>query len=87
VPDVFRRRGVNGILSDVLGIIANAFEGARNKDQVKITAQLLSDIHHPVGKLPVCIAIHFVELLVAAADRVRQLDAFLNIRVNAVLEH
>ena len=49
VPDVFRNRGVNGILGNVGCVITDAFERARNQDQVKIPAQLLGILHHPHG--------------------------------------
>src|SRR4029450_13592968 len=49
VPDVFRGRSVNGILGNIGCVIADAFESARNQDEVKIPAQLLAILHHPEG--------------------------------------
>jgi hypothetical protein len=46
MPDVFRDRSVNGILGNVGCVIADAFESARNQDEVKIPAQLLAILHH-----------------------------------------
>jgi len=34
MPDVFRCGGVNGILGNVRGMIAHAFEAAANKNQI-----------------------------------------------------
>src|SRR5262249_51800658 len=87
VPDVLRCRGVYGVLGDVRCVIADAFKSARNQEQVKITAQLLSVLHHSRGQFLVCITVHLIELLVAAANRVSELDIFPHIRVDAVLEH
>src|SRR5438067_1039942 len=87
VPDIFRRRCIHSVLGDVSCVIADAFQGARDQDQVKIPAQLLPVLHHSLGQFPVRITIHLVELLVAAADRVGQFDIFPRERVDAVFEH
>src|SRR5215510_14593336 len=87
VPDVFRCRGVNGVLGNILSMIADALKSARDQEQVKIPVQLLSILHHSRSKFLVCITIHLVECLVATADRVCQLDIFTHICVDAILEH
>lgn len=46
VPDVFGRRGINGILRHVGGVIAHALEAARDKNQIQIAAQLRGIFRH-----------------------------------------
>src|SRR6187551_397308 len=46
VPDVFCNRGVDGVLGNVRCVITDPFESARNRDEVKIPAQLLAILHH-----------------------------------------
>src|SRR5262249_34756480 len=53
MPDVFCCRGVNSVFGDVRGVIADAFEGTRDQDQIEIPAQLLPVLHHPFGQFPV----------------------------------
>ena len=38
MPDVFGRRGINGIFRHVRRVIADAFEAARNEDEIQVAA-------------------------------------------------
>ena len=44
MPNVLGRGGVNGVLRHVGGVIADAFETARDENQVQIAAQLRRDL-------------------------------------------
>ena len=54
MPDVFCRRGVNSIFGNVGCVIAHAFEGTGNENQIQIAAQLLRVLHHPIDQFPGC---------------------------------
>jgi len=50
MPDVFRCGGVNGILGNVGGMIAHAFEAAANKNQVQVAPQLFPVVRHALDQ-------------------------------------
>src|SRR5207248_3524505 len=51
VPDVFGCGGINGVLGDVRGVIAHAFEATANKYQIQVTSQLLRVLRHALDSL------------------------------------
>jgi hypothetical protein len=50
MPDVFRGGGVNGVLGNIGGMIAHAFEAAANKNQVQVTPQLFPVVRHALDQ-------------------------------------
>ena len=72
MPDIFRGGGVNRILRDVGGVIADPLEMARDENQIQIAAQLVGD-PAPFARSSGgwrC-AVHLVELLDRAASTAR----------------
>src|ERR1044072_7873938 len=52
MPDVLRCGGVNGVFRHVGGVIADAFETARNENQIQVAAELGRIFRHPFDQAP-----------------------------------
>ena len=87
MPDVFGRGGVDSVLGDVGGVIADAFETARNKNQIEITAQLIRIMRHAFDQFATGLTIQFIQFVIAWHDGTRQLHIFPNIGIHTVFEH
>jgi len=87
MSNVLRRRRVNGVLCHVGGVITDAFETARNKNQVQIAAQLRGIFRHSFDETPAGRCIHLVEGLVSWNNSASELDILAHVGVDGVLKH
>src|SRR6266404_3484961 len=87
VANVFGCGGVNRVLRDVGGMISDALETARNKNQIQITPQLFRVLCHPIRQLATGHLVHVIEILVPGDNRAAKIDIFAGKRVDRVLEH
>ena len=65
MPNVLRFRGVDRLLADVCGMIADSFEMGRDEGEIEITPQVIWIVWHPSDQPSKRSRIHFIERFVA----------------------
>jgi len=87
MPNIFRGGGVNGILGNIGGVIADPFKMPGDEHQVQIPAQLVGVLRHSLDQTPAGARVHFVEFFITRFKTAPQFHILLHVRIDAVFEH